>query len=223
MWFFITGKSTFCRVSGNEMNNLLTIPYNEFNHLTLLDCLKDYRYPKDRITKLLKKKEIIQIRKGLYILGPEYRKGYLSKEILANMIYGPSYISLEYALSFYNLIPERVEVVTSVTPKRKKTFDTEIGTFIYYTLNFKYYHFGYTTKRMKDGRNFLIATPEKAIADKIYFEKSLKTPKQIFEFLTENLRIEKADLKNLDLVSMEKMVSAYNKRKMYNILKALTL
>jgi len=204
------------------MNSLLKIPYNEFNYLTLLESLKDYRYPKDRITKLLKKKEIIQVRKGLYILGANYRKGLLSKEILANLIYGPSYISLEYALSYYNLIPERVEIITSVTPKRKKIFKTEIGEFIYYTLNSKYYHFGYTTKKLKDGRSFLIATPEKAIADKVYFEKGLKTSKEILEFLAENLRIEMEDLKNLDLIFLKKIVSTFNKQKMFHLVKALT-
>lgn len=204
------------------MNNLQHIPYNEFNHLTLVESLKHYRYPKDRITKLLKKNEIIKIRKGLYILGPEYRKGLISKEILANLIYGPSYISLEYALSYYNLIPERVEIVTSVTPKRKKIFKTPIGDFVYYTLNLKYFHFGYTLKKLQDGRSFLIATPEKAIADKIYFEKGLKTSKEIFEFLTESLRIDRKDLKELDLRLMGKIISAFNKKKMMHLIKALT-
>jgi len=197
------------------------MPYNEFNHLALAANLKDYKYPKDRITRLLKSGEIIQIRKGIYVLGSKDRNGVLSKEILANWIYGPSYISLEYALSYYNLIPERVEMITSVSPKRKKIFKTKIGDFIYFTLKANYYNFGYTTVKLNDGRNFLIATPEKAIADKIYFENGVRTPKEILEFFTENMRIELNDLKNLNYAFLNSIVSKFNKKKMYNLIKAI--
>ena len=53
----------------------------------------------------------------------------ISTEILANLIYGPSSISLDYALYYYGLIPEHVRVVTSITPQRNKIFNTPIGQF----------------------------------------------------------------------------------------------
>ncbi|MBW1855256.1 MAG: hypothetical protein JRJ00_11360 [Deltaproteobacteria bacterium] len=91
------------------------IPQEEFDYQTLLDCLEVYARPRDKISDLLKKGIIIRVKKGLYIFGEEYRKIPYSMEILANLIYGPSYISLDYALQYYGLIPERIEAVTSVT------------------------------------------------------------------------------------------------------------
>lgn len=84
------------------------IPHEEFDYQTLLDSLRTYSRPRDKITALLKKGVIVRIKKGLYIFGEEYRKNPYSNEILANLICGPSYISLEYALQYYGLIPERV-------------------------------------------------------------------------------------------------------------------
>ena len=90
------------------MNELLQIPYPEFDYLALMNALRDYRYPRDRVTKLLASGRIVRVKKGLYILGDELRGGPFSREILANLIYGPSYISLEYALSYHQMIPEWV-------------------------------------------------------------------------------------------------------------------
>ncbi len=55
----------------------------------------------------------------------------MDRKVLANLIYGPSYISLEYALQYWGLIPERVETVTSITGKRNKFFTTPLGNFSY--------------------------------------------------------------------------------------------
>ena len=71
------------------------------------------------------------MKKGLYIFGEEYRRKPYSREILANLIYGPSYISLDYALQHYGLIPERVEAITSVARGRSRKFSTPIGLFTY--------------------------------------------------------------------------------------------
>ncbi len=74
------------------------IPYEEFDYQTLLGALKGYARPRDRITALLRKGVIIRVKKGLYVFGEHERRRPYSREILANLIYGPSYISLEYAL-----------------------------------------------------------------------------------------------------------------------------
>ena len=60
------------------------------------------------------------MKKGLYVFGENNRQRPYSREILANLMYGPSYISLEYALQHYGLIPERVEALTSVTVGRSR-------------------------------------------------------------------------------------------------------
>ena len=101
----------------------------------LVSCLRGYAKPRDRITGLLAEGSLIRLRKGLYVFGERYRRSPLSREHLANLIYGPSYVSLDYALSHYGLIPERVENVTSVTTGEKRRFNTPFGDFTYQPLH----------------------------------------------------------------------------------------
>lgn len=103
----------------------------EFDYQILLDSLKQYGRPRDRITKLLRKEAIIRVKKGIYVFGPKYARQPFSREILANMIYGPSCISFDFALNYHGLIPERVEAVTSATSGRSRRFMTPVGLFIY--------------------------------------------------------------------------------------------
>ena len=79
-----------------------------FDYQTLMHALEGYAHPRDKITDLIRKKVIIRIKKGLYIFGDDYRQHLYSRELLANLIYGPSYISMEYALHYHGLTPERV-------------------------------------------------------------------------------------------------------------------
>src|SRR5580692_8559792 len=99
----------------------------------LLDGTPDSRYGK--IKRLLAQGKLLHVRRGLYCLTEEL--GYLTKPHsleLAQHIYGPSYISLESALSFHRLIPEAVYTVTSATAKRSKEFRTPLGVFSYLRL-----------------------------------------------------------------------------------------
>ncbi len=96
---------------------------------------------------MLKKERGYQNKKKLYILGEPYAKNPFYRETVSNLIYGPSYISLEYALSFYNMIPEKSETVTAATNKRNKIFDTPGGRFTYryihpdlYTGGLRFFH-----------------------------------------------------------------------------------
>ena len=103
----------------------------EIDYIVLKNLLVGYAYPRDKITQLLKSGVLVRVKKGLYIFGHAYAKQPYSKEVLANLIYGPSAISLTYALSYYQLIPEQVVTVTSITPKRTKQFKTPVGNFTY--------------------------------------------------------------------------------------------
>ncbi len=188
------------------------IPYNEFDHLALMNALRSYNHPKDKITKLLRDKRIIQIKRGVYIQGFEHNKGVYSKEIISNMLYGPSYISLEYALAYYGLIPERVDVVTSITMKRRKEYNTPLGLFLYFAINKKFYSIGLDYIRLQDGRGFIMATPERALLDKLYFEKCINSQKEMQAYLFENLRIEESALKNLNRAFLKELLTVYRKK-----------
>jgi len=163
---------------------------NEFDYLALMGALGGYRRPRDKVTALIRRGEIIRVKKGLYVLGPGLRTGAVSREILANLMYGPSYVSLEYALSLHQLIPERVETVTSVTLKKTKAFDTPLGRFAYRNVKKHYYRCGQSLRTLQDGRGYLLACPEKAIADKVYFSSGLHTVDDMRTWLFSDLRID---------------------------------
>ncbi len=196
------------------------IKYNEFDYLALQESLKEYKHPKDKITKLLRNKEIIKLKKGFYIKNGS-SNSFISNKIIANLLYGPSYISLEYALSYYNLIPERVENVTSVTTKRKKIFNTPIGSFLYYSIKREYYPLGVLWKKEDNGRGYFIASPEKALIDKLYFDKALQTQKEMNIYLFENLRVDRLKLKEMDILLIENIILNYNKKSLKNLTKVI--
>ncbi|MDD3860548.1 MAG: hypothetical protein PHW83_10145 [Bacteroidales bacterium] len=171
----------------NQLNNFGIIP---FTRGALTQMLREYSSPNDKISSWLANGDIISLKKGLYIVSEQYRTEKLNLEIIANQIYGPSYVSLDSALQFYGIIPEKVSVVTSVCTKRSKSFENEIGIFSYYGVKEQYAGIGVDTKS-KDGKHyFLIATIEKALCDKIIFTKNLqlKSLKAVHRFLEDDLR-----------------------------------
>src|SRR5680860_1304511 len=72
----------------------------EFDYLALLRSLQDYAYPRDKITTMLRRGDIVRVKKGIYVFGDAHARRPYSREILANMIYGPSYVSLDSALQY---------------------------------------------------------------------------------------------------------------------------
>jgi len=187
-------------------NSILT---EEFDYSFIKHALCSYRNPRVKINDLLKKGKIIRVKKGLYVFGPELAREPYSKEVLANLIYGPSYISLEYALSFYGLIPERVEAVTSVTNKRKKLFNTPVGVFSYRYINPSFYSYGITLHEVDKYHSILIASKEKALSDMIYFSDKMTDKFQMEKYLFEDLRINVEELRGFNLREVKKLAGFY--------------
>lgn len=178
-----------------------SIGREEFDHPLLCSALSRYRAIDQKINELLKSKAILRVKKGLYVFGSESRQHPVCKESLANLIYGPSYISMEYALAFHGLIPERVETVTSVTPKRDKTFDTPLGRFTYRYLNPRKYPHGIQQHWIDRQHPILIATPTKALCDYVSLNDipTISHPEDAELFLEEDLRIPKQSWDRFDL------------------------
>lgn len=185
------------------------IKTEEFDYENLMQSLQQYRKPRDAISRFLRNRSIIRVKKGLYVFGEDYRKGMICKESLANLIYGPSYLSLEYALSYYGFIPERVEQMTSMTPLRSKVFETPLGVFAYVHLHPKKVAVGVTLIEVDRYHQYLIATPEKALADKISFHKNLISTEDVYSFICEGLRIEEESLVQLQLPLLKKIQEVY--------------
>lgn len=115
------------------------------------------------ILRYVKEGFIIKLKKGLYSL-----EAYFPSEFeIANRVYSPSYVALEYAMMYYGIIPETVYNVTSVTTKSSREFIINNISYTYSKIK-KNAFSGYLRKSM-DGNIVLIAEAEKALADYLYF------------------------------------------------------
>ena len=181
----------------------------EFDYNFIKYALREYKHPRVKINDLLKKGEIIRVKKGLYIFGEKLAGEPYSKETLANLIYGPSYISLEYALSFYGLFPEHVETVTSVTNKRKKFFHTPVGDFSYTYITPSIYPWGITLYNIDKYHSILIATKEKALDDIFYLSDDTIGEDEIETYLFEDMRLDMEDFRKFNLRKLKKLSQVY--------------
>jgi hypothetical protein len=171
----------------------------------ILELLSDYQSPNDKISELLKSKELISIRRGLYITGPKTDLPTPEPFLIANHLRGPSYVSLESALSYWNMIPERAYEISSVTMKTAQLYKTAVGRFSYLQLKSPYYSYGLKNIEYSPKQRVLIASPEKALCDKIVLTPTvyLRSVKQTRAFLLEDLRMEREVLSTLDTKLMQ--------------------
>lgn len=187
-----------------------------FDYQTLIDALKGLAYPRNRINDLLRQGIIIRVKKGLYVFGEEERRRPYSKELLANLIYGPSYVSLDYALAYYGFIPERVEALTSVTPNRSRGFITPVGLFNYRQIPLQAYDAGVVRIETGPDQAFLMASPEKALADKVVAARGARNASvaEMGRFLEEDLRIDRRALQSLTVRMINEFAARYRSAKL---------
>jgi len=172
----------------------------EVDYQALMAQMPNQSHPRRKLQELQKKCYLIRLKKGFYVFSKEFIGKDYSPQIVANLLSGPSYISLEYALAYYQLIPERVETFTSVTTQKNKSFKTAIGQFTYQHLALSLYPLCVSLKSTADQRTFLIATPEKALMD-VFSLKFENSSSPIFAdiqvALEEDLRIDIDELKKI--------------------------
>lgn len=179
-----------------------------FDHQALLHVLRGYRAPGDKVSLMLQRGEIVRVRKGLYVRAPDYG-GTTEPVELAGAIYGPSYVSLEYVLSRHGLIPEGVVAVTCVTTKRTRTFHSPVGTYIYEHIPAR--AFGPGVLLETDGAvGVMMATPEKALCDRLARTPGIRTGRELEEHLLENMRVDDAELPQLSLELLREIEEAYH-------------
>ena len=192
-----------------------------FTHEEIAYLLKDeVSNVNAKISYMVKKGILIRLKKGLYLFSEPYRSSSVDMVAVANRLYTPSYVSFEYALSYYELIPERVYEVTSATLHAKKLFETPLGRFSYRPIPLEAYALGvdWVDDEINGGK--FIATPEKALCDKIRGDRGIGrlTRAKMKAYLLHDLRIEWEALVKLDIVLIEEIAKRY---KSYN-LKRLT-
>jgi uncharacterized protein YifN (PemK superfamily) len=205
------------------MNILEKFGIIPIDYSTIVSVLPSYKSPKDKIAALEKSGEIIRLKKGLFVVAPMFHHLPISKELIANHLYGPSYISLETALSIYGMIPERVYSIRSISAKRTKQLHTKLGLFDYVYVSEAYYHIGLRQNIVNKKYAYLIASPEKALCDLIVTTARLRlqSVKAIQIYLEEDLRLD-FSLNDFDTEIVRQCIDAgRNKIELRNLLKFL--
>ena len=190
-------------LSDDALTQLMMVDLTVFgntpiDYATLAGLLENYRSPKDKIAAMEKEQLLIRIKNGLYVVAPKDGSANISHELIANHLYGPSYVSLESALSYHNLIPERVYRMRSVTTKRAKTYNTPFGTFEYRRVSSDYFSIGIEQHTTSEQTTFLMASPEKALCDMLVLTPGLRlqSVKAVKTYLLENLRVDLSENKH---------------------------
>ena len=180
----------------NELGVLRNIPVNT---AAVASLYPDVKSANRKVANLEKTGRIIRLKRGLYVVSPKESGLLLSLNLIGNVLYGPSYVSMLTALREYGLIPERVEVVESMTTHLTVSFQNDVGRFEYHHCAKDYYPIG-ITQREEEGVSYLIATPEKALCDYIITTPRLplRFLKDTRVFLEEDLRLDMDAFMDMD-------------------------
>ena len=171
---FIEFKNRFLSLACFTTNQVYAT-YPEFN--------------RNNLVQWVRKGYLIRLRQGYYTF-PEYKGSTDFALYFANIIYKPSYISLQTALSFYGIIPEAVPEITSVTTLKTKAFSNDVGEYSYKNIK-PDLMFGYLLRETEGGRRIMFATPEKALADLLYLYPFYNTEREL-----EELRLDESYMEN---------------------------
>lgn len=169
----------------------------------VISGIKESQAVRNQLERWRKRGLLVRLKKGAFILAEYDRKIDPSRAYLANQLYSPSYVSLEYALNYYGLIPERVSDVTSITTRKTMRIKNEVGLFLYQHINPKAFR-GFGALKDEAGLPFFIAEPEKAVMDFLYLNLDKFNKKDIAVF-GESYRFQ-----NLEKMSAKRIVEFAN-------------
>ncbi|MGH9162085.1 MAG: type IV toxin-antitoxin system AbiEi family antitoxin domain-containing protein [Vicinamibacteraceae bacterium] len=147
-----------------------------------------------QLSRWKRSNRVVQIRRGLYALATPYRKAEPHSFLVANRLVPGSYVSCQAALAWHGLIPEHVAVVTSVSTRGTRRFDTSLGSFLFRHVKPQLL-FGYRVERVVPGQEALVALPEKALLDLVHLE-----PAGDSRPFLEGLRLQHLDQLDLELL-----------------------
>lgn len=172
-----------------------------------------------KISYMVNKGDLVRLKQGVYTFGKDYQKAPVDLIAAGNTLYAPSYVSFDYALSYYGFIPERVYEITSATLRAKKVYETPVGRFSYKHVPLAAYALGVDWLYDKRNGGKFIATPEKALCDKIRYDRGLGrlTQAKAIEYLEHDLRMEWEMLVTLDTELMTQIATAYKSNTLHTI------
>lgn len=204
---------------GMYLKNFKNIPVDV---ATLEGCFPEHKALNGKLSSLEKSGELIRLKKGLYVVAPEVSGVLIDLNLVANHIYGPSYVSMETALAYYGLIPERVYQVKSITLKHSRYFENSLANFLYTQATPEYYSIGLNVV-VKDGYGFLIASPEKALCDLIVSTPNLhpRFKSAMYEFLESDLRLDMDAFFRMDVAIVNQVLTCCKKKQDVDLLRRM--
>ncbi len=183
----------------------------------LKDKYCDYANPLDKIKRDSDRGIIIRLTKGIY----ETDK-HVEPYLLASSILSPSYLSFDWALSFYGLIPERVVSITSASlnNRKNKTFVNQFGRYEYTDISMNVFSEGLTY--LENGDYIVkIATKEKTICDSLCKWRVVKNSRDLKELLFVDKRIDIDEFSSCDFKLMKRLASLYKKTNLDLLIKLI--
>ncbi len=204
----------------NLLEQLKTLPY--FDKKTIYQLGEIYNLSNSTIdvyiSRYLKRKEIISLKKGLYI-----STDFLNKNkddisyifYIANILRMPSYVSSWTALQYYNLTTESIYSIISITPKITREYKTKAGNFFYQSIKRELFSDFSLIKgksnSLENKFDFYIASPSKALFDLLYFKTNrfqglaLKDIKKLID----ELRIDIDEMSNEEQKKFYKIIKKH--------------
>lgn len=195
---------------------------DKFGHLPLIQSAdfgnrgQYLQTMRNQLTRWTEKGLLIKLKRGLYVLNTNDRRVNPDKQFIANQLYSPSYVSLEYALSFYGLIPEGVYDITSVTTKKTLRNKNAFGTFIYQHIKPNAFR-GFVSIKDESGLDFFIAEPEKAVVDFVYLNLS-RFKGEYKNMLSESFRFQ--NIEGLKQARLLQFAMLFENVKLHNVIRA---
>jgi len=197
-----------------EFSYLLKLIGNEpvFESSTLFAGNVDPESIRVQLSRWVKSGKIYQLRRGIYTIAPPYQRIQPHPFLIANHLQKASYVSLQSALSFHGLIPEVVNITTSVSTGRPERLETPLGTYEFRHIKTELL-FGYQMTELGEQSAF-VASPEKALLDLIYLQPGGSSPAYLKELRLQNTE-------KLDKVLLRKQSEKINTPKLQNAVKKI--
>jgi len=182
----------------------------------LKNIYKEYANINQKICLDTKNGKLIRIKRGLY--SDDIKK---DGPVIANVCYSPSYLSFEYALSYYGLIPEYVSMYTSATYSKKnnKKYQLKDICFEYRSVPDQVFSKGVAFLKNENGIRYKIATKEKALCDLLYSKYPVRSVHDLKIMLFEDLRIDEEEFNKLDFAFIKEIANEYHCNTLYSLIK----
>jgi len=198
-------------------------PYGLFDETVVHNLFPDLSdgARKAIVHRSVKSGEILRLKPGLYCLSEDFRLPRPHPFILAAMLRSPSFVSMESSLWYHQFIPEATFQVSSVCSGRSRIFKTPVGVFSFFHVTTRPLKAGVRAEKLEKEAWAFVALPLRAIADMVFLNKDVTWKKQGMSYLLENLRIERNDLKNIQLDSFQEIFNSFRSRRVRNYLSGL--